>query len=313
MPMRCFIGRFESTDPFENLAREEALFDQLVPGESVFLTYVNRRSVVGGKHQNPWRESNTGFLRRQDIPFLRRVSGGGTVVHDDGNLCFSIMQGKDHFDRKRNLSLVIDALHLVGIEARMTEAFDLAAGGRKFSGNSFCFRRERALHHGTVLVDSDHDLLRSCLAVPDLRFTTHAVRSRPSPVVNLATLRSGLTVDEIADALETQVRSRWTPEGAAEGLPRIDEAAVEGLVARNRSWEWNYGRTPVFSVELGPLSISVRNGTIQDVGPAATDIAACLVGRRFDGSAIADGLARIRRRDPRAGELIRAMAETGCP
>lgn len=286
--MAFLRGFFDSTDPSVNLAREEAIFDDLAVGDSALLLYVNRFSVIVGKHQNPWREANTGFLNRRKIPLLRRITGGGTVVHDTGNLCFSFIGPKRGFDRKDNLALVVDALGAIGVEARVNEHFDLLCLDKKISGNSFCFRREKVLHHGTLLINADLELQRACLDGPKLSMDTHAVASRRSSTINLSSLVSSLNLDQVKDVLLRRLGSFGESMDSRE-LPAHDEGRIQELIQRNRSWEWNYGRTPPFTIRLGAATLAVRHGEIEDISydECVDDV---LKGCRFEAEMIANRL-----------------------
>jgi len=159
-----YIYESSSHDVYLNLAREEYLFDNLPKGSRSFLVYVDSPSIVFGKHQNPWRECSVAVLKEQGIPLARRISGGGTVYHDLGNLNFSFLLPKTGFDRRKNLALIVQSLGRLGIRAEISERHDIMVGNQKISGNAFCFRRERALHHGTLLIRSELDALHGSLA-----------------------------------------------------------------------------------------------------------------------------------------------------
>ncbi|MBT3275115.1 MAG: lipoate--protein ligase family protein, partial [Spirochaetales bacterium] len=174
-----------SNDPYRNLAMEEFLLDNFSGEAALLFLYTNASSVVIGKHQNPWLEISLKELDSRQIPLVRRISGGGTVYHDLGNLNFSFIGKKAGFDRKKNLELVARAVSMLGVAAVVTDNYDLYAAGKKISGNAFCFRRDKVLHHGTLLIDADLDGLRLLLNPPEQGISTHAVRSRPAETANL--------------------------------------------------------------------------------------------------------------------------------
>lgn len=302
-----YLCRSSSNDVYLNLAREEYLFDHLPDGSLALLLYVDSPSVVFGKHQNPWRECSIAALRERRIPLARRISGGGTVYHDLGNLNFSFILPKEGFDRRGNLAMVVRALQRLGVAARISERHDLLIGDRKISGNAFCFRRSKALHHGTLLVRSRLEELQDSLdGMPDIH--TFAVESKRAPVMNISELDSRLEIPAVSAALGEEVQATW-----GGSIRRIEEEAlevpeVEALSERNRSVEWIFDRTPGFTVVLAVpaapilrLKLTVDRGRIvADTFPESegftarqlTRLSGLLSGLRFDSEAMAEALSR---------------------
>ncbi|MDQ1332249.1 MAG: lipoate---protein ligase, partial [Bacteroidota bacterium] len=184
-----FCLNLRSTDPFFNLALEEYLLKNRK--EDFFIVYVNAPSVIIGKHQVAHREADTKFVNENNIPVLRRISGGGAVFHDAGNLNFSFIsqstEGKQIDFRKYTLP-VIKFLSVLGVEARFEGRNDLKVNGLKVSGNSEHVFRNRVLHHGTLLYDAQLDMLKGSLRKDTSKYLTRAVSSNPSPVMNLKEL-----------------------------------------------------------------------------------------------------------------------------
>lgn len=266
----------ESGDPFWNLAFEENLLNSVSVEQRVFLVYVNNRSVVMGRHQNPWQETDVEFLRSENIPLVRRISGGGTVYHDSGNINFSFIAPREGFDRRTNLELVLRALEFIGISAEISESYDLLFQGRKFSGNSFCFRKKMVLHHGTLLVQSNLSELSDSLvgsATPDgtVFIDTHAVRSKPAVTVNLGESFEVTRCGIKQSLLDELARLRWlfVSENVSEATHCSD--SVKALYERNRSWEWIYGKTPAFSIgdKEEDWRFHVQHGKVEDFSCSA--------------------------------------------
>jgi lipoate---protein ligase len=305
---RITLVRFASTDVYENLSREELLFEGCGEDELRFLLYVDSPCVVIGKHQNPWREAAAWRVKRGSLTLARRISGGGTVYHDLGNLNFSFMLPKRLFDRRFNLDIVVTALERLGITAAVSPRYDIMVTERKVSGNAFCFRRGLALHHGTLLVRSRlgdlHDALSGMGGI-----TSHAVESHPQPVLNLEEAAAGLTIDDVAVALFGEVERVWSERAGAAGFPaprvkRLDESIVGDeelapLIERNRSFDWLFGRTPAFTVRIGApagegeadgissFEATVEEGRISKIaGAAAEKLLRRLSGLPFDSPAL---------------------------
>jgi len=334
-----YLYHSTSDDVFRNLAREEFLFDHLPEGSKALLLYVDSPAIVFGKHQNPWRECSLAVLRERGIPIARRISGGGTVYHDLGNLNFSFVLPKEGFNRHKNLTYVAAALGRLGVEAEINDRYDIYAGGKKVSGNAFCFRRERALHHGTLLVRSKLKDLRGAL-VGMKGIETFAVESRPAQVVNLADIEPRVTLDAIAEALVEEVVTGWsgTEDVHGSAVYRIgdeqpDNEEVLELDHRNRSAGWLFDRTPRFTIELDPpdgtfgrrdevdnthrrLRLTVDKGRIESVTTEATapgpdDLSSILTtsleGLHFDSETIAQALER----NPKLTRLTSWFRELG--
>ena len=259
------------TDPFFNLAVEEFLFDTLAEQTGILLLYVNSPVVVIGKHQNPWLEVNLRELTKWRVGLLRRISGGGTVYHDTGNLNFSFLEPKDGFDRSRNLGFVRDVLRTIGIDAYITKKVDLYIEGGKISGNAFCFRKNRALHHGTLLVDTDVTRMHGLLSPKPLPIETHAVRSRPASTLNLSSVQHGLSCRTV----QRELAKAYLEHGEVETVSTGDfrNTDVRNLSKRNRRWEWNFGRTPDFKLTAEGATATISKGLIASIdGVVSSDL-----------------------------------------
>ncbi len=252
--MRLIVS--SSADVYENLAAEEALLDA-APTEPVVFIYANDPAVVLGKNQNPWRECAVSRLDALGVKLARRISGGGTVYHDRGNLNLACILPREHYRRDEVLRLYIAGLARAGVTAEITGGTSLAVGGRKVSGNAFCFRRDHVLHHGTLLWEADLEKLRAAL-VPDLpEVETRAVASNPMPVVNLRDLLPGRTQESLRDAMVAALAAAWGTATRNDVLPDIGDR-----VARLKSWEWVFGATPDFSVG----EVQVHRGVVSGTG-----------------------------------------------
>ena len=252
-----------SRDVYENLAWEEHLLDhEAGAGEPILAFTVNDRAVVLGRNQNAWREVRHDVVRRAGLRVARRLSGGGTVYHDAGNLNYSLMLPRALYQRDRIFELILRGLAACGVSATRSGTHSLVTGGCKFSGSAFCFRRDRALHHGTLLIHADLAALQACLGPSLPGVATTAVASVPAPVVNLREVVPGLQADRLQAALV---------EALADGLdsparPDAHEPDVQAAADRHRSWDWIYGQSPVFAVplagDMGPVTCTVREGRI---------------------------------------------------
>lgn len=241
----------------ENLAYEEWYFAQFE--RETLRLWVNPRSVVVGKHQNALSECHFHFCRTHHIPIVRRISGGGTVYHDPGNVNFSFfrwVQKEKMIDYDRSLNMIHKALQSLGYPVEMNERHDLFLEGQKISGNAQHLKKGRSLHHGTLLYDADLDLLRSSIKRPSGVFEDKAVRSVRSPINNLRSYKDlGDTPSFLQKLHATLIELNF--EEAA--LPLEREALNDAIKERYDSDDWNFGYSPhyvfrnaykAFTVEL---------------------------------------------------------------
>ncbi len=301
--MRVF--RTGSRDVWRNLAVEEWLLDRAEAfGPTLFLCR-NDPAVVIGKNQNPWREVDLDRARRAGVRVARRVSGGGAVYHDPGNLNYSFIVPRDRYDADAQFAAVIRALGSLGIDAGIGHRTNLCAGGRKVSGNAFCLKARVAMHHGTLLVRADLDRMGRLLPAVPPEVESHAVPSVPATVVNLTDLAPDLTADALERALVESATGLWG--GPVESWTDEDAARWdwEDLWRRHASWDWIHGRTPPFRIRLplrrggaraGAVAVRVVDGLVAglefDPPDAGADLApGAGAGLRYDPAVIAGLLA----------------------
>lgn len=248
------------TDVYENLAAEEVFLDSAPPAPVVFI-YRNEPSVVIGKNQNPWRECAVSRLDALGIRLARRITGGGTVFHDAGNLNIACILPRARYRRDDVLHLVINGLARLGVVAEITGSTSLAVGGRKVSGNAFCYRRDHVLHHGTLLWEANLDKLRAAL-VPDLPdVETRAVASVPMPVTNLRAMLPGHTIESLTDTIVAALAEVWGPALRDDLFPDPGDR-----VDRLKTWDWLYGSTPDFTCIQNGREIKVHRGKTTETG-----------------------------------------------
>lgn len=240
-----------TTDADFNLAAEQYVFDCLPKDRTWFMLWQNDRAVIIGKYQNTAAEINEGFVREKGISVVRRLSGGGAVYHDLGNLNYTFITDAPEADRI-NMKLfcepVVETLKDFGVEAVINGRNDITVDGRKFSGNSQYIRNGRVMHHGTIMLSSDLETVEQVLNTDAEKISSKGIKSVRSRVTNilehavpgtdLETFRTALLekVCENADASEYV----FTEEDYAE----IDKLRTE----RYGTWDWNYGRSPECSM-----------------------------------------------------------------
>ncbi|HEX6533177.1 MAG TPA: lipoate--protein ligase [Gemmatimonadaceae bacterium] len=246
-----FIDNRGVTDASLNLALEEWCLLNLDIAESYLLFYVNAPAVIIGKHQNTAEEIDSDFIDERGIQVVRRISGGGAVYHDLGNLNFSFITrySPSRFNNYAEFNgPFIEALRSYGVPAELSGRNDIVVEGRKVSGNAQVVRGERMFSHGTLLLDSKLDDVVRALRVKPGKIASKGVQSVRSRVANINEFLSPpITVEE----LRRRLLDHTFPHGVAErALGDAEWAAVEELANRKyRTWEWNYGESPAFDLQ----------------------------------------------------------------
>ncbi|MCP3762178.1 lipoate--protein ligase [Domibacillus sp. A3M-37] len=270
-----FIDNKGITDPRLNLAIEEYAVKHLDIEESYLLFYINEPSIIIGKNQNTIEEINIDYVEDNHIHIVRRLSGGGAVYHDLGNLNFSFIT-KDDGDSFHNFRKftepVVEALNKLGLNAELSGRNDLTANGFKISGNAQFSTKGRMFTHGTLLFDTNMDEVVSALKVRKDKIESKGIKSIRSRVANISDLiNSKMTIEEFRLFV---LQNIFGGESKIEEyvLTEADWAAIHQISKeRYQNWEWNYGKSPAFNVErshrfpvgLIDIRLDVKKGKIE--------------------------------------------------
>ena len=241
----------DSYNPWYNLAVEELLLDTVKENQYILYLWQNQNTIVIGKNQNPWNECRSVLLEKEGGYLARRLSGGGTVYHDLGNLNFTFLMNRENYNLEKQVSVILGAVKSLGIPAEMTGRNDLTVEGRKFSGNAFCFRKNNAYHHGTILVSSDFEKLTRYLQVPEEKIRTKGIESVRSRVVNLIEYSPSLTIDTVKKVLcEEFTKVYGGDPRVVQSVQKLDQEIIQRHYQKYASWEWRYGDAPKFDLEV---------------------------------------------------------------
>ena len=266
----------DSTDPYYNLALEEYVFEDLDKGEEFLILWQNANSIIVGKYQNTAEEVNQSFVDEHHIRVARRLSGGGAVYHDTGNLNYTlIVDQKNNPDFNFSLFVipVIEALRELGVNAEFNGRNDLTIGGRKFSGQSQYAKGGRIMHHGCIMLDSNLENVQDALRVKAAKFESKSIKSVRSRVTTINEhAPSPISMETFKETLKRHVLS--TNNGGTYKLTPEDTAEIERL-ARDKysTWDWNYGRSPACSIRrdahfeggLICVQMNVEYGSVSDI------------------------------------------------
>lgn len=273
-----FVDNKGITDPRINLAIEEYVLKNMdVDKDAFLLFYINEPSIIIGRNQNTVEEIDTEYVEANGIHVVRRLSGGGAVYHDLGNLNFSFLT-KDDGDSFRNFKKftepVVNALAELGVEAKLEGRNDILIEGRKISGNAQFATNGRMFSHGTLLFDTEIDRVVSALKVRKDKIESKGIKSIRSRVANISEfLPEPMTIEQFRSAILKSIfggeENIQYAELTEDDWKKIHELSAE----RYANWDWNYGKSPKFNMQhthrfpVGSLDIrlQVNKGMIGDV------------------------------------------------
>ncbi|WP_298832113.1 lipoate--protein ligase [uncultured Planococcus sp.] len=309
-----FIDNKGITDPRINLAIEEYLLKTMdVEKDPFLLFYINEPSIIIGKNQNTAEEINTDYVDSNGIHVVRRLSGGGAVYHDLGNLNYSFItvdDGNSFRNFRKFTEPVVKALQSLGVNAELSGRNDLMAEGRKVSGNAQFSTRGRMFSHGTLMFDTEVDAVVSALKVSKEKIESKGIKSIRSRVANVSEfLKEPMTVTEFRNAIlhsifEGEENVRYY-ELTDEDWTNIHELSKE----RYGNWDWNYGKSPKFNIKhshrfpVGGIDVrlQVEKGIVQDaniygdffgVGDVS-EIEQAIIGSKYERASLDEAIAGI--------------------
>lgn len=263
------------TDPYFNLAAEEYVLKQF--SDECFMLWRNRPSIIIGKNQNALAEINLDYVKEHNIPVVRRLSGGGAVFHDLGNVNFTFIVNDDlngFNDFRRFTQPIIDVLRKLSLNAEFSGRNDITIDGKKISGNAQYYYKNRILHHGTLLVSSNMADLSAALKVRPIKFEDKGVKSVSKRVTNINEhLEKPIDIEEFINLIMDDIRLTTGGSGLYEFTDE-DIRNIEKLKNEKYStWEWNFGMSPDYNLKnekkfsggTVEVDLNVSDGIIKDI------------------------------------------------
>ncbi|NWJ50859.1 MAG: lipoate--protein ligase [Bacteroidetes bacterium] len=262
------IIRRPQTEPYFNIAAEEYFLRDFK--ENIFMLWQNEPSIIIGKHQNTLAEINLNYITKHQIPVIRRITGGGTVFHDLGNINFTFIKNiinEDLVDFKRFTYPIIEVLKSLGVQAKHEGKNDIRINGLKCSGNAEHVFKSRVLHHGTLLFSSDLNNLGETLKSKEGNFISKAVKSNRSDVTNISDhLKQPLRIEQFIELVNNYLVANY-PDTHYYELREQDMDAINTLAnEKYKTWEWNFGYSPAYQyknkVNDLACTLEIKNGII---------------------------------------------------
>ena len=259
-------------NPYRNLAIEEYLTFDIIEDALCLYIWRNENTIVLGRNQNVYKECNLEACAKDNVRIARRLSGGGAVYHDLGNLNFTFITHKKDADALKQMQVILDAVKAFGIDASLSGRNDALVDGRKFSGNAFFSKKDRYYHHGTILIDVDQTKMQTVLAPSKAKLSAKGVDSVRSRTVNLATLSAALNVESLYNELLLSFQDVYNLPVEYLDYTLFDYDKIDELEQKYASKTWIYGKNIAFTSKIQQrlsfgeveLCFYVENNLIQE-------------------------------------------------
>lgn len=331
--LKVFLS--DSFNPHLNLATEEWIFHNLDPSMQILFLWRNEETVVIGRNQNPWSECNLAKMKTDKVHLARRTTGGGAVFHDLGNTNFTFLSPKESYKRENNIAIILNALKNFGIHGEASGRNDLLIpfhdGPRKFSGSAYREKRDRAFHHGTLLLKANLTRLGEYLTPNPKKLQAKGKESVRARVANLSEVTPGLDHDQIVTAMAQSFENFYGGKAEVESLAMSSLQQIPELKTQYEelsSFEWLYGRTLEFSHKMDEyltlgffdFHFKVEDAIVKDLQVYTDclypllieDLTQALKGQVYKGASFREALQMLQGKYPEQTEGIQELEDWLC-
>ena len=286
MISKLYTLKTKNTFPYKNLAVEEFLTHHVREGECVLFLWQNEKSVVVGKNQNIFAECDTSALKRDNVHPVRRLSGGGAVYHDAGNLNFTFCVRSGDYDVAKQSDVILKAVNSFGVNAIRTGRNDLTIEGKKFSGHAFYKSGDFCCHHGTILMNTDFSMMKKYLTPASDKLAVKGIKSVKSRVINLSVMIPGINRDMLCEKLVQSFSDVYRLPVNEMQESRLSGEQIKNIEKKYASRDFIFGKKAVFThrikrrYEWGGVEIllNVTDGVITGVRVMSDCMDACFPG-----------------------------------
>lgn len=317
----------DSFDPWFNLATEDYIFRDMDPSVSVLFLWRNDNTVVIGRFQNPWTECNVAQMEADGVRLARRQSGGGAVFQDLGNTCFTFMNGKDGHSKEINNGIITRAINSFGLTSYASGRNDIlvddSEGAKKISGSAFKETKDRAFHHGTLLIGADLGRLARYLNPNKKKLESKGIKSVVSRVTNLSVVNPEITHDLLCARVIEEFFNHHQTSCELEHLKQVDLAQIDALnqyYEKLKDWHWRFGETPQFNHQMDErfsfghieFHLDSHKGVIERAvifsdalhPEMIEELARALVGKTYHPVGVASAVAEVKKSLPFIGDYL---------
>lgn len=236
---KAFYMESDRLDVYYNLAVEEYLLDLCsTNGTTAFYLWQNEASIIIGRNQCIEEECNIEYANTHHVKIARRITGGGAVYHDEGNLNFSIITPKEEYNISKSTNMILDALSLLGVKAVKSEKNDILLDGKKISGNAYYSNDDIGLHHGTLLLKVDDRLMDNLLTPTKQKLDRHGIKSVHQRVTDLCSYNSEITMSMLKEALKDSFKRMYGVQEWEYIMVKEDD--IRNCFMKYTSTEWIY-------------------------------------------------------------------------
>lgn len=261
----------DSFDPRINLSLEEYFMKNVKADERILLFWQSENAVVIGVNQNPYQECNLVKTEEDNVIIVRRLSGGGAVYHDLGNLNFAFISENKNFNIDDNFRIILNALKKLSVDGEFNGRNDLISLGRKFSGNAFIHDGEAHLHHGTLLLNTDVSKISNYLTVSHKKLDNKGFDSIESRVINLSEINPNIMVKTVIESTIDVLKAEHNFHSYQ--IINPDETIAGIFLTKYMSHQWNFGECAAFDIQieekfewgLVSLEMNIDSGKIHDI------------------------------------------------